>query len=99
MGLRQLRMIRGPVFKFGRHALGDGGWEESIDKLVGQTGDKTSWPKQRALNDQFSQQVQDLYGEGTDFAGLWDRAPSDGIDHAMNREAPVLVGESSPRKV
>ncbi len=31
----------GPAFKFGQGALGDGGLEESVDKLVGQTGHKT----------------------------------------------------------
>ncbi len=45
MSLREPRMIRRPGFNFGRDALGDGGLEESVDKRVGQTGDKTSQPK------------------------------------------------------
>jgi len=45
MSRRHLRMTRGSVFQFGPDALGDGGWEESIDKRVGQAADKSSWPK------------------------------------------------------
>lgn len=48
MSLRQRRMMVRAVAKFGRDLLGDGGSEESIDKLVGQTGDQTSEPKQTA---------------------------------------------------
>jgi len=46
ISLCQLRMIRGTVFQLGRGWLGDRGWEASIDKRVGQAGDKMSWPKQ-----------------------------------------------------
>ncbi len=38
-------MNGGPAFEFGRDAFGDGGWEESVDKLVGRIGDLTSWPR------------------------------------------------------
>jgi len=40
MSLRQTLMIQGPVFTFGRDVLGHGDWEESVDKLIGQTDDK-----------------------------------------------------------
>ncbi len=49
MSLRQSRMIQGPGLRFGRDALGHGDWETSIAKLVGQTDDKTSWPKHSCI--------------------------------------------------
>ncbi len=46
MSLRPSRMIQGFGLKCGWDALGHGDWEKSAAKQVGQTGDKTSWPKQ-----------------------------------------------------
>jgi len=43
--VRPSRIIQGSGLKFGRGALGHGDWEKSVAKRVGQTGDKTSWPK------------------------------------------------------